>query len=249
MPVDNDWYDELGEGWWDPHGRVAALHEYNPMRARYYLDVLRRELPDVERPHVLDIGCGGGLLTAELAVNGCHAVGIDRSLPSLRVARPHLAPPSGPHTEVAGAVAEALPFGAQTFDAVIASEVIEHVASAPRLIAETTRVLCPGGLLLFDTPNRTWRSRLGLVWGPPLARQAPRRTHVYGRFVTPEELTTLCARSGLAINELRGVSLARNSLAASWGYMRRRQLGGFRLSDDLRVMYIGYAKLNAVTPE
>ena len=87
--VDNRWYDDLGDGWWDPRGPVAALHELNPVRVDYFDEVLRRELPEGERPLVLDLGCGGGLVAEALAARGCAVLGLDASLPSLRTARRH----------------------------------------------------------------------------------------------------------------------------------------------------------------
>jgi len=88
-PVDNRWYDDLGDGWWDPRGPVAALHELNPVRVDYFTEVLRRELTEADRPRVLDLGCGGSLVTEALAERGCEVLGLDASLPSLRTAQRH----------------------------------------------------------------------------------------------------------------------------------------------------------------
>lgn len=240
MPINNDWYDELGDAWWEPRGPVAALLEFNPVRAGYFLEVLRRELPGVGRPRVLDVGCGGGLVAEALAERGCAVVGLDASLPSLRAARRH-AGVRGTVPSYLGGVTERLPFAAESFDAAVCADSLEHVADLDATLREVARVLRPGGLLLFDTPTRSWRTRVALIWGAELLRFAPRRAHVYGRLLTPGELTACCADAGLIVGELRGAEVVRSPLAAAWGYLRRRQLGGFALSDDTRFVFLGYA--------
>jgi len=91
------------------------------------------------------------------------------------------------------------------------------------VLRKTVRVLAPGGLLLFSTPNRTWFAHVGLIWVAELWRWAPRQTHVYSAFITPVELV---------MREHRGIAMRRAALLAMWGYLRRRELGGFRLSHD-----------------
>ncbi len=171
MPIDNRWYDGLGAAWWDTRGPVAALHELNPVRVAYFVEVLRRERPAARR--VLDGGCGGGLVAEALAREGFNVVGLDASLPSLRAAREH-ASRNGVSVAYLGGDVQRLPFGDEAFDAVVLAELIEHVDDPDRLLRDVARVLAPGGLLLFDTPNRTWRSRLGLIWVAETLGWAPR---------------------------------------------------------------------------
>lgn len=236
MPVDNRWYDRLGSEWWDERGLVAALHELNPIRVGYFVEALRQERPDASR--VLDLGCGGGLVAEAIAAEGYAVTGVDASLPSLRAARDH-----GRSAYYCGGDASALPFANRSFDAVVCSEVLEHVEDPDAVLREITRVLVPGGLLLFSTPNRTWFARVGLIWVAELLRWAPRRTHVYSQFITPIELALRMQRAGLVMREHRGIALRRAAVQAMWGYLRRRELGGFRLSHDRRLQYIGWAEV------
>ena len=239
--VDNRWYDDLGDGWWDPRGPVAALHELNPVRVDYFDEVVRRELPEGERPLVLDLGCGGGLVAEALAARGCAVLGLDASLPSLRTARRHARAGAARVAYAAGDAAR-LPLAGGVVDAVVAADVLEHVDDLGAVLREVARVLRPGGLLLFDTPARSWQTRLTLLWGAELMGWIPRRAHVYERLLTPAELVGHCAEAGLFVRELQGIETARPPLAAAWRYLRRRELGGFRLGGDLRFVFAGYAR-------
>ena len=242
--VDNGWYDRLGDGWWDAGGPVAALHELTPLRADYYGTLLLAHAAEGRPPRVLDLGCGGGLLAEALVARGSTVLGIDRSRPSLEAAERHrraASAPLGGSPRYLEGDAERLPLADGSVDAVVCAELLEHVDAPGPVLAEAARVLRPGGLLLFDTPNRTPYARVGLIWLAAWLRWTPRHAHRYGRLLRPEELTALCAHAGLELRELRGVSLARPGPRALWGYLRRRRLGGFRLSEDRRLLYIGHA--------
>jgi 2-polyprenyl-6-hydroxyphenyl methylase/3-demethylubiquinone-9 3-methyltransferase len=182
-----------------------------------------------------------------MAAAGYEVVGVDASLASLLAARQHApsAEAAGDALAYVGGDGERLPFGDGVVDAVVASEVIEHVGDPDALLREAARVLRPGGVLLFSTPNRTWFARVGLVWGAELLGWASRHTHDYSRFLTPQEFAARAARAGLEVREVRGIALERSGPGAAWGYLRRRKLGGFRLSDDQRLQYIGFAKKSA----
>jgi 2-polyprenyl-6-hydroxyphenyl methylase/3-demethylubiquinone-9 3-methyltransferase len=141
-----------------------------------------------------------------------------------------------------GSLAEGLPFADGAFDAVVTADTLEHVEDVERVIAEAARVLKPGGQFVYDTVNRTWKSRLLLVWLPQrIFRIAPPDTHDYHRFVRPEELRALLRRHGLTNCETRGLALRRHPVAAGISYARTRRLGGFVLGNDQGMSYVGYA--------
>lgn len=243
MQIDNGWYDDLGDAWWDPRGPVAALHDFNEARTGYATGVIRGAVSELTRPRVLDIGAGGGLFSASLAAAGFEVIGVDASRPSLLAARRHTVRNDDPEAPsyVAGN-AMMLPLADRCVDAVVCSEVLEHVASPATLIGEVARVLRPGGVFCFDTPNRTWYARIGLISIAENIGWAPRGTHDFKHFLTPAEVHDHLSNAGLSLRDLRGFSLRRSPLGALSGYLRRRDIGGFRLTSDLRFVITGYAE-------
>ena len=241
MPVDNEWYHRLGDAWWDPEGIVGPLHEINPARIEYFCGALERVLGELKGKRILEVGCGGGLMTEAYAAAGANVAGIDRSLPSLAAARRH-ASAGGLQIDYVGSLGERLPFPDAAFDAVVSADTLEHVDDVAQVVAEASRVLKPGGPFVYDTVNRTWRSRLLLVWLPQTVfRIAPPDTHDYHRFVKPEELHALLAQHGLSNRETRGLLLRRHPIAAAVSFARTRRLGGFAIGDDTSMSYVGYA--------
>ena len=237
MPVDNEWYHALGDDWWDTEGVMGPLHEINPTRVAYFCEVLGQ----LEGQRILELGCGGGLMAEEYARRGAATVGIDRSIASLQAAVRHAAIEKYSICYL-GSVAERLPFRDGAFDAVVSADTLEHVDDVPRVVAEAARVLKPGGCFIYDTVNRTWKSRLLLVWLPQnVFHIAPPDTHDYRKFVKPEELHKILASNGLTNRETRGLALRRNPVAAAISFARTRRLGGFVLSDDTAMSYVGYA--------
>jgi 2-polyprenyl-6-hydroxyphenyl methylase/3-demethylubiquinone-9 3-methyltransferase len=186
MPIDNQWYDELGDAWWDCRGPMAALHDFNEACTAYATGVIRGVRAEIERPRVLDVGAGGGLFSASLAVSGfewgrCLAALAGRIVPT------HEPGDGGAPSYVAGN-AMLLPFADGNFDAAVCSEVLEHVPLPGVLVQEVARVLRPGGMFCFDTPNRTWFARLGLISIAENLGWVPRGTHDFRLFLTPAEM-------------------------------------------------------------
>jgi 2-polyprenyl-6-hydroxyphenyl methylase/3-demethylubiquinone-9 3-methyltransferase len=210
--------------WWDPTGFWFGLHTLlDPVRVPYFTAVLS----GFSGPRVLDVGSGAGFVAAGIG-GKARVVAIDRSEMALRDA---LAVGISP---VAVADATELPFGDETFDAVICSEVLEHVSDPTRVIAEAARVTRPGGLFLFSTPARTPLTRLLLIQAAqrwPVTRLLPRDLHEWDRFLTPSELGELLVPNGFTPRELSGIGVPTRELPrALWALLL------------LKLRHIGYAE-------
>ncbi len=164
MPIDNQMYDRLSATWWEDDAFLNVLKSgLNPARVGYIRRVLTEEMGlRTEGLRVLDLGCGGGLLAEEVASLGCRVTGIDPSTESLVVARAH-AEQQGLEIEYLEATGENLPFEDATFLVVYCCDVLEHVNDLGRTIGEVARVSAPGAVFIYDTINRTWRSRLLMI--------------------------------------------------------------------------------------
>lgn len=222
-------YDREAEHWWRPIGPFATLRQLNPPRFRFF----DRFIPTWSGLRVLDLGCGGGLTAEVLAARGAHVIGVDRSLPSLRVARRH-AEDGGRTIGYAGGDAQGLCLADASVDAVVCVDVLEHVSSVPSVLAECARVLRPGGWLLFDTINRTWMARVIVVWVlEHLVRSIPHGTHDWRMFITPAEMRRHLAAAGFAEPTLRGFDV-----------VARRRTGELQVhfNDNTAITYIGVAQ-------
>ena len=208
MPVDNDLYDRMSDTWWDDAGFLNVLQSaLNPVRVPFLERQLRTRFATPQGLRVLDVGCGGGLLAEELARLGCLVTGIDPSRRSLEAARAH-ASASGLEIDYVHGVAEALPADDGAFDAVVCCDVLEHVTDLGATIREVARVLRPGGLYLYDTINRTRRSKLLVIkifqeWRPTAFM--PPNLHDHAAFITPAELAALLGSSGLEPGSIVGI--------------------------------------------
>lgn len=207
MPVDNDVYNAPADIWWDDTQPLSFLRiAVNPARFGYFHNVLVNSLGlDLTGMEALDIGCGGGFLAEEFARLRCRVMGIDPSGPSLATARAHAAL-SGLDITYQRATGEDIPFDAERFDIVYCCDVLEHVTDLGRVIAETARVLKPGGVYLYDTINRTLLSKLILIKAAQewrLTRMVSPGLHDWTMFVKPLELQTAMRRHGI---ESRGVT-------------------------------------------
>lgn len=236
--IDNQYYDHLGDEWWDTHGNVGGLHAMNPARADYFQRAIEGQGGSLRGARILDVGCGGGILAEELARRGADVTGVDRSVPSLDAALRHR---GGLAVRYAGADAAAMPFADGAFDGVISSDFLEHVFDLDAVSKEIARVVKPGGFVCFDTINRTLLSRVVVIWVMEIvARRIPRHTHDWKMFVTPGELTESFARAGLVVGEIRGLGPTGNPLANLRDVLLNRTLS-FQVSDDTRVSFVGVA--------
>ena len=194
--VNNDIYRRLGHTWWDDDvGGFSTLRFWiNPVRFGYFKRVIDREQAfALGRRKLLDVGCGGGLLAEEFARLGFEVTGIDPAPETIDTARAHAAS-SGLSIEYQTGVGEHLPFPETSFDHVACCDVLEHVDDVDRVIGEIARVLRPGGLLFYDTINRTLTSKIAVIkvmqeWRST-AFAAP-NTHVFEKFIEPGELYAL----------------------------------------------------------
>jgi 2-polyprenyl-6-hydroxyphenyl methylase / 3-demethylubiquinone-9 3-methyltransferase len=241
--IDNGFYDDWEQVWWDPDGPASGLHGMNPARCGYFQSVFASQFADRRRDvvHIVDLGCGGGLVSETLARNGYRVTGIDQSVASLDAARRHAAQEEIDVDYRYGSVYE-LELESGTVDGVVISDVLEHLHDLPRAISEIGRVLRPGGVMVFDTINRTVKSYLmAIAFAEKLVPLAVPHTHDWSMFVRPAELSALLQRSGLAIRELRGLGPALplpTFLVQAW---KTKRLGAFTLTDDTSVSYLGYA--------
>ena len=207
MPVDNALYDRLAATWWEDGSFLGFLRlGVNPARLGYLREVLAELGVDPRGRALLDVGSGGGLLAEELARLGCRVTGVDPSEGSLAVAREH-ARASGLDVEYRAGVGEALPCESGSFELATCCDVLEHVDDVDRVVAETARVLAPGGLYFFDTINRTPVSRLvnRVIQDWEATRFVEPGLHDPAMFVRPGELRAALRRHGLALGGLRGL--------------------------------------------
>ncbi len=217
-------FEAMAEEWWDPDGKFRPLHRINPLRLDYIAEHVK--LPGA---HVLDVGCGGGLLAEGMAARGAVVTGIDRSPKALAVARLH-AEKSGTELEYVEADAETWAAEhAGTYDAVTCLEVLEHVPDVERTVAACAAMLKPGGHFFFATINRNPVAYLKAIIGAEyILGWLPKGTHEYAKFIRPSEMHQALRHAGLEIRDLKGMSYA--------------VLGDrFSLSDDLSVNYLGFA--------
>jgi 2-polyprenyl-6-hydroxyphenyl methylase/3-demethylubiquinone-9 3-methyltransferase len=201
-PAELDKFGDLAHRWWDPNSEFKPLHDINPLR----LDWIDGTI-GLHGKRVLDVGCGGGLLSEGMAVRGAEVTGIDLSEKPLGVARLHLLE-SGQKVDYrkisAEQMAEEMP-GA--FDAVTCLEMLEHVPDPASIVASCARLVKPGGQVFFSTINRNPKAYLFAVIGAEyLLQMLPRGTHDFAKFIKPSELTRWCKQSGLEPDELTGMT-------------------------------------------
>lgn len=250
--IDNDFYDELGVGgWWDKDGPQYGLHQLNPLRVTYFQECLEKEglrgatTSTSPAPQLVEIGCGGGIVSEALSHMGYRVHGIDLSAGSVAVAQAHAAQSGIPieHLHYSVGNAYELPLPDSCADAVVMSDVLEHLDDLPKALAEVRRVLKPGGALVFDTFNRTFLSWFfGIFGAQMLLKVVPSHCHDWDLFIKPTELSAVLEANCMRIRHLTGFSVSLNPLAVLWCYVA----GGkppmrFALTPSLSVQYLGYA--------
>jgi 2-polyprenyl-6-hydroxyphenyl methylase/3-demethylubiquinone-9 3-methyltransferase len=202
----------LADEWWNLSGKMAPLHKFNPVRLAFIRDQAcaqfsrdPKRLDCLSGLNILDIGCGGGIVAEPLAKLGAKVTGIDPAEENIAAAKLH-AEKSGLAIDYRASTTEAIAERGDTFDVVIASEVVEHVADLNLFIGCAAKAVKPGGLLIVTTINRTLKSyALAIVGAEYVLRWLPVGTHRWEKFVTPEELDRAIAASGLEVVEESGI--------------------------------------------
>jgi 2-polyprenyl-6-hydroxyphenyl methylase/3-demethylubiquinone-9 3-methyltransferase len=202
-PAEHATFAALAHRWWEPTSDFKPLHDINPLR----LDYIARRSRGLEGKHVLDVGCGGGILAEAMATAGAKVIGIDLSDKALSVARLHQLE-SGVEVDYRLITAETLAADQPgSFDIVTCMELLEHVPDPASTIAACATLVKPGGLVVFSTINRNPKAYLfAVIGGEYLLRLLPRGTHDYARFIKPSELAGFARRAGLEADDLIGMT-------------------------------------------
>ncbi len=201
-PAEISKFDAAAPRWWDPDGEFRPLHDLNPARLDYI-----EARAGLAGSRVLDVGCGGGLLTEGMARRGASATGIDLAREAIAVARLH-ALESGVDVEYRLEAVESLvATRPASYDLVTCLEMLEHVPDPAAIVAALARLVRPGGHVICSTINRNARSfALAIVGAEYLLRILPMGTHHYGRLIRPSELTRWAREAGLELTDLAGLA-------------------------------------------
>jgi 2-polyprenyl-6-hydroxyphenyl methylase/3-demethylubiquinone-9 3-methyltransferase len=221
-PAEIEKFSALAHRWWDPNSEFRPLHEINPLR----LDWIQGMVP-LKGLRVLDVGCGGGILSEAMAKAGADTLGIDMAEKSLKVAKLHAM-----ESQVQGLAYEQLPVESlaerepASFDVVTCMEMLEHVPDPQAVVSACSQLVKPGGWVFFSTLNRNAKSFLFAIVGAEyVLNLLPRGTHDYEKFIKPSELVGMARQSGLNLQATRGMQ---------YNPITRR----YWLSDDVSVNYL-----------
>jgi 2-polyprenyl-6-hydroxyphenyl methylase/3-demethylubiquinone-9 3-methyltransferase len=226
-------FERMAAEWWNPEGKFKPLHMLNPCRLDYITTQIAAEFGrDLTQPRpfaglrILDIGCGGGLLSEPMARLGADVVGADAAARNIPVARLH-AEQSGLTIDYRHTTADDMAAAGEQFDAVLNMEVVEHVSDPLAYLTACQRLLRPGGLMVCSTINRNPKSfAMAIVGAEYVMRWLPKGTHDWKKFITPDELFDLIRQAGLTPVDRKGFVF--NPVSWSW-----------RISDrDLSVNYV-----------
>lgn len=229
-------FTAMAADWWNPDGQFKPLHKFNPTRLAYIRDKLCGQFnrdPNTAKPlsglRLLDIGCGGGLLSEPMARLGAEVVGADAAEANIKTAALH-AEQQNLDIDYRAMTAEELVTQGEMFDAILNMEVIEHVADPQAFMTACSQLMKPDAIMFLATLNRTLKAfALAIVGAEYVLRWLPRGTHDWEKFITPKELDDMAAKAGLEVYSSTGVSF--NPLTDKW-----RQTG------DMSVNYMGVAR-------
>lgn len=216
-------FNKYGRDWWNPEGGMFALHMINDLRFDYFKAVLG----EIAGKTVLDIGCGGGLLSEQFAKAGAGVTGVDLSPTAIDAAKEH-AGKSGLSINYRNCAVKELVDKGETFDIVVCAEMLEHVDDLAATVRESAILVKEGGCYLFETINKTLKAKfLAIFMAENILNFVARGTHDYNKFIKPSTLVNLLRQNGVDVREIKGMSFD----------MLDRQ---FKISDSTDVNYIGY---------
>ena len=201
-PLELEKFSQLAHRWWDPQSEFKPLHEINPLRLNY-ID----RFSDLAGKTVLDVGCGGGILSESMAGRGAHVTGIDLGDKPLKVAKLHLLETGKKVNYRKIAVEDLAKEQPHHYDVVTCMEMLEHVPSPSSIVHACAELTKPGGWIFFSTINRNPKSYLFAVIGAEyILNLLPRGTHDYAKFIKPSELARMAREAGLDIKEIIGMT-------------------------------------------
>ncbi len=218
-------FSAMAAEWWDPAGKFRPLHKFNPVRLEYIKEKVCEAFDrDMKNPKafkglkILDIGCGGGLLSEPMARLGAEVTGADASEVNIEIAKIH-AGQTGLKIDYRAETSEALEAADEEFDIILNMEVVEHVADVDLFMTSCARMVKPGGLMFVATINRTVKANLlAIFMAENVLRWLPRGTHEFKKLVTPEELEAPISRENMVIIDRTGVFY--NPLQDRWNKSR-----------------------------
>jgi 2-polyprenyl-6-hydroxyphenyl methylase / 3-demethylubiquinone-9 3-methyltransferase len=194
-------FDEMAKYWWDPKGPCQPLHLLNPVRLAFIQSCCA--LPG---KHIIDVGCGGGILSEALSSVAKNVIGLDQASQVLEIAKTHAKDLSSPPTYVCSTVEAYADKFPQCFDALTCMELLEHVPDPLEVVQSCAKLVKPGGDLFFSTLNRTPKAFLLAILGAEyVLNMLPKGTHRYDRFIRPSELVAWLEKAGLTVKHIKGL--------------------------------------------
>lgn len=201
-PIELEKFSQLAHRWWDPNSEFKPLHDINPLRLAHI-----ERIAGLAGKDVLDVGCGGGILSEAMATRGARVTGIDLAEKPLKVAQLHQLE-SGTEVEYRNISAEALAREKpEHYDVVTCMELLEHVPDPTATVRACAELAKPGGWIFFATINRNPKSYLFAVIGAEyVLKLLPRGTHDYAKFIKPSELAAMCRKAALSVEGVTGMT-------------------------------------------
>lgn len=194
-------FDDLASDWWNPNGAMKALHDINPLRLSYI-----QKHTNLDQQRVLDVGCGGGILSESLAKSGAKVTGLDMSEEGISAARKHA---EDNHIDIKYIHSTAEEYASKhpaTFNVVTCLEMLEHVPDPASVVNACAEMLKTNGDVFFSTVNRSLISYIEMILGAEyILKLIPKQTHDYEKFIRPSELAAMAKKSGLKVQHMKGL--------------------------------------------